>query len=53
MELGVPLAEFLGQPCRRCGEPMAEHGIRPLAIPELPDVSSAELVCPVPDSEGR
>jgi hypothetical protein len=53
MELGVGLSEFLAQPCRRCGEPMDAHGIRPLTVPELPDVPGTELVCPLPDPEGR
>jgi hypothetical protein len=38
--------EFLGQRCRRCGEPMAEHRLRPLHLAELPDVPAAELLCP-------
>jgi hypothetical protein len=54
VELAVPVAEFAAQPCRRCGEPMGAHGIRPLHVPELTGyVTAAELVCPTPDLEGR
>ncbi len=39
--------EFLGQRCRRCGEPMAEHRLRPMHLSELPDVPAAEILCPL------
>jgi hypothetical protein len=47
--------EFLGQRCRRCGEPMAEHRLRPMHLAELPDVPAAEILCPllVLDLEAR
>jgi hypothetical protein len=54
VELAVPVAEVAAQRCRRCGEPMAAHGIRPLHVPELSTyVSAAELICPTPLKEGR
>jgi hypothetical protein len=54
VELAVPVAEFAARPCRRCGEPMGAHGIRPLHVAELTGyVTAAELICPTPDQEGR
>ncbi len=51
--VSVSVVEFLTATCRRCGQPMGEHDIRPLHVPELPDVPSAEIVCPVEPDEGR
>jgi hypothetical protein len=49
VESAVPVAEFAAQSCRRCGEPMAAHGIRPLHVAELSAyVTAAELICPTP-----
>jgi hypothetical protein len=47
MEWTIRFREFVGHECRRCGELMADHSIRPLHVPELPDVAAAEVVCPM------
>ena len=47
MELSIRFREFVGHQCRRCGALMADHLIRPLHVPELPDVPAAEIVCPM------
>jgi hypothetical protein len=47
MDLAVSLDEFLAMRCHRCGEPMPEHRVRPIHIPELPDVPAAEILCPM------
>jgi hypothetical protein len=48
VELRIRFREFVGHTCRRCGALMADHLIRPLHVPELPDVAAAEIVCPRP-----
>lgn len=43
----IRFREFVGNRCPRCEELFADHSIRPVAIPELPDVAAGELICPM------
>jgi hypothetical protein len=41
-----PLAEFLAEPCPRCGAPMGRHRHEVTTDPRLPGVAIFEPICP-------